>query len=195
MIIKIEKALLESMQLFHAVPKNEWRTKLTGIIFDQDGTVWASNGHVCLVARTGKKIERDITLSIDKTPASGKKYHFAIIDTDARTCSFIPEFEGHDQATPEECLQRSIAVVKAEELVDNRGLKIKNVIPPEVKPVSSITFDADYLGLLPKIAALYGKQEGGKFVFNLTGDNTATLSKIRAGQGYQLTFIIMPIVN
>ncbi len=194
MIIRIEKPLLESMQLMKAIPKAEWRNKLTGIIFDADGTIWASNGHICLVARGQKKLERSLTLNIEKTPASGKKYQFAIIDTDSRTCSFIPAFDGWQDASDEEALARSIAVVKAEEVIENREIKLKNPVPAEVKPVTEIVFDADYLAMLPKIADLYEKQEGGKFAFKLTGDNTASLVKVRAGQGYMLTFIIMPII-
>lgn len=193
MIIRIEKPLLESMQLAKALAKNEFRTQLTGIMFEENGTVWASNGHVALVARTGKAIEKNIVLNIDKTPATGRKYHTAVIDTQQSLCHFVPEFEGMAAASDEEMISRAIAVGKAETVSVNRVIEMANPIPPEVKPVSEIVFDADYLGLLPKIADLFSKQEGGKFAFKLTGDNTASLIKVRAGQGYMLTFIIMPI--
>lgn len=193
MIIRIEKPLLESMQLAKALPKNEFRTQLTGIMFEEDGTVWAANGHIALVARTGKAIEKSAVLGIEKTPASGKKYHTAVIDTQQELCHYVPEFDGIATASDDEMISRAIAVGKVENVRVNRVIELANPIPPEVKPVSEIVFDADYLGLLPKIADLYSKQEGGKFAFKLTGDNTASLIKVRAGQGYMLTFIMMPI--
>lgn len=194
MIIRIEKALLESMHLLKAVPKAEWRTQLTGIIFEKDGTIWAGNGHVALVARTGNAIEEAMVLDIEKTPASGKKYQFAIIDTLQGTCSYIPAFEGIDEASDDECVARRLAVSAVKLISANRIIKLANPIPPSPQPVKEIVFDADYLALLPKVADLFEKQEGGKFAFALTGNNSASLVKVRAGQSFKLTFIIMPIV-
>lgn len=194
MIIRIPKPLLESLQLAKALPKNEFRTQLTGIMFEPDGTVWASNGHIALVARTSIAIEQSVVLNIDKTPASGKKYHTAVIDTQTALCHYVPEFEGMERATDAELISQAIAVAKADQVSVNRVISLANPVPPETKPVTRIVFDADYLGLLPKIADLYSKQEGGKFSFALTGDNTASLVRIKAGQDYKLTFIIMPII-
>lgn len=193
MIIRIEKPLLESMHLFRALPKEDWRKQLTGIIFEADGTVWAANGHVALIARTDKKIDRDVVLSIEKTPAAGKKYQLAIINTEEGICSFIPAFEGIDNATDEECIAQRLAVVKAEEITGGRVIKMEVPVPPDPQPVKGVVFDGDYLTLLSKVADLYGKQEGGKFAIRLTGEHTAALTKIRAGQDYKLSVVLMPI--
>ncbi|QAX92363.1 RusA-like Holliday junction resolvase [Pantoea phage vB_PagM_LIET2] len=194
MIFRIDKAVLESMHLLKAAPKAEWRTQLTGIIFEKDGTIWAGNGHVALVARTGKEFEEEMALDIDKTPAAGKKYQFAIIDTAQGTCSYIPPFEGIESATDEECIAHRLAMSVVKIISSNRIIKLSNPIPPKPEAVKEIVFDADYLALLPKVADLFSKQEGGKFAFSLTGSNTAALVKVRAGQSFKLTFILMPIV-
>jgi hypothetical protein len=194
MIIRIEKPLLESMHLLRAVPKADWREQLVGITFEKGGTIWAGNGHVALVGRTAIPIERDIVLNIEKTPAAAKKYHFAILDTQQGICSFIPAFDGMEEASDEDCINRRLGVVKVAEISATRVIKLASPIPPVVEKVDTIVFDADYLAILPKIADLFQKQEGGKFAFNLTGSNTAALIKVRAGQDYKLTVIMMPIV-
>lgn len=181
MKLKISKGTLIAMMEFMA--KADVRYYLNGICFDPSGEVYATDGYRLAIGNHENKIEEQVIVSVGKRPAC--KYSHAIIDTEQKIISFMPEF-----ATGENIPSERVGVSTCG-VVDGKYPDVKRVIPKTKEACDEIGFNAEYLASIGKVAKAINPR-CAFMKLTLQGSNGAAIAEI-SGPYDTIKVVVMPM--
>lgn len=186
MKFRIERALLESMHLVKATGKGEWREWMYGIIFDQQGNVFATQGHIMLCGKNNiGKPDHNFILDIPKTPVDCKKYEFAEIDTDALEVVY----QGSAELEYPTVGKAGIKILEW-----SIPTKIATMLEaPPAEPANNFVFNPGYLSIIEKIALLWEKKLTKSVYIEIRGNDRVAFVEYKAAKAEPLKLLVCPI--